>query len=84
MADGTSELGFDVARIRADFPILARSIHGKPLTYLDNAASAQKPRAVLDAMRFAYENEYANVHRGLHTLANAATQNGRPTSSVMP
>jgi cysteine desulfurase/selenocysteine lyase len=75
MADGTSELGFDVARIRADFPILARSIHGKPLTYLDNAASAQKPRAVLDAMRFAYENEYANVHRGLHTLANAATQN---------
>jgi cysteine desulfurase / selenocysteine lyase len=75
MADGSTANGLDVARIRADFPILSRMIHGKPLTYLDNAASAQKPRAVLDAMRRAYENEYANVHRGLHTLSNVATQN---------
>ena len=75
MADGTTERGLDVAKIRADFPILARTIHGKPLTYLDNAASAQKPRAVLDAMRRAYESEYSNVHRGLHTLSSLATQN---------
>jgi cysteine desulfurase/selenocysteine lyase len=75
MADGGADKGLDVARIRADFPILSRSVHGKPLTYLDNAASAQKPRQVLDAMRQAYESEYANVHRGLHTLSNLATQN---------
>jgi cysteine desulfurase/selenocysteine lyase len=74
MADGSTELGLDVAKIRADFPILSRMIHGKPLTYLDNAASAQKPRAVIDAVRRAYENKYANVHRGLHTLSNEATQ----------
>ncbi|WP_137390531.1 cysteine desulfurase [Rhodoligotrophos defluvii] len=64
----------DVARIRADFPILAREVYGKPLTYLDNAASAQKPKAVIDAVRHSYEMEYANVHRGLHFLSNAATQ----------
>jgi cysteine desulfurase/selenocysteine lyase len=64
---------FDVAKIRDDFPILGREVHGKPLTYLDNAASAQKPQIVIDAMRAAYENEYANVHRGLHFLSNAAT-----------
>ena len=64
---------YDVARIRADFPILAREVYGKPLTYLDNAASAQKPRAVIEAISHAYENEYANVHRGLHFLSNAAT-----------
>jgi cysteine desulfurase/selenocysteine lyase len=75
MADGGGDKGFDVARIRADFPILSRTIHDKPLTYLDNAASAQKPRAVIDAVRSAYESEYANVHRGLHTLSNLATQN---------
>jgi cysteine desulfurase/selenocysteine lyase len=68
--DGT----YDVAAVRADFPILSRKIYGKPLVYLDNAASAQKPRAVLDRMRKAYEEEYANVHRGLHFLANAATE----------
>jgi cysteine desulfurase / selenocysteine lyase len=66
--------GYDVARVRADFPILSREVYGKPLVYLDNAASAQKPRAVLDRMRQVYENEYANVHRGLHFLANAATE----------
>jgi cysteine desulfurase / selenocysteine lyase len=65
---------YDVARVRADFPILSREVYGKPLVYLDNAASAQKPLVVLDRMRKAYEEEYANVHRGLHFLANAATE----------
>jgi len=65
---------YNVACVRADFPILAREVYGKPLVYLDNAASAQKPRAVLDRMRRAYEQEYSNVHRGLHFLANASTQ----------
>jgi len=64
---------YDVTEIRKDFPILAREVHGKPLVYLDNAASAQKPRAVIDAMTRAYEEEYANVHRGLHFLSNLAT-----------
>jgi cysteine desulfurase / selenocysteine lyase len=66
--------GYDVAKIRADFPILSREVYGKPLVYLDNAASAQKPRAVLDRMREVYEREYSNVHRGLHFLANASTE----------
>ncbi len=65
---------YDVARIRADFPILAMQVYGKPLVYLDNAASAQKPQAVLDRLNTAYTSEYANVHRGLHYLANAATE----------
>src|SRR5262245_8657682 len=65
---------YDVARIREDFPILAMQVYGKPLVYLDNAASAQKPRAVLDRLERAYTSEYANVHRGLHYLANAATE----------
>ena len=64
---------YDVERIRADFPILAERPYGKPLVYLDNAASAQKPKAVLDRLAHFYEHEYANVHRGLHYLANAAT-----------
>jgi cysteine desulfurase/selenocysteine lyase len=64
---------YDVAAIRADFPILSERPYGKPLVYLDNAASAQKPRAVIDRMVHVYEHEYANVHRGLHYLANAAT-----------
>ncbi len=64
---------FDINAIRADFPILARQVHGKPLVYLDNGASAQKPSAVIDAMTHVMENEYANVHRGLHFLSNAAT-----------
>ncbi len=63
----------DVARIRADFPILFREVYGKPLVYLDNGASAQKPLPVLEAMDHAYRFEYANVHRGLHYLSNAAT-----------
>lgn len=63
-----------VQRLRGDFPILTQTIHGRPLVYLDNAASAQKPRAVLDAMQAAYEGFYANVHRGLHTLSERATE----------
>jgi len=65
---------YDVARVRADFPALAMQVYGKPLVYLDNAASAQKPSAVLERMTEAYSYEYANVHRGLHYLANAATE----------
>ncbi len=65
---------YDVMKLRADFPILAEMPYGKKLVYLDNAASAQKPRAVIDRMVHAYEHEYANVHRGLHYLANAATE----------
>jgi cysteine desulfurase / selenocysteine lyase len=65
---------YDVDRIREDFPILAMPVYGKPLVYLDNAASAQKPKAVLDRLYHAYTAEYANVHRGLHYLANAATE----------
>ena len=64
---------YDVAKIRADFPILAREVNGKPLVYLDNGASAQKPQVVIDAITNAYANEYANVHRGLHYLSNLAT-----------
>ncbi len=64
---------YDVEKIRADFPILSERPYGKPLVYLDNAASAQKPRAVLDRLQHFYQHEYANVHRGLHFLANAAT-----------
>ena len=65
--------GYDIEAIRADFPILHREVHGKPLVYLDNGASAQKPTQVIEAVSHAYENEYANVHRGLHFLSNAAT-----------
>ncbi|MGC2141910.1 MAG: aminotransferase class V-fold PLP-dependent enzyme, partial [Methylovirgula sp.] len=64
----------DVARIRQDFPILDLEVYGKRLVYLDNAASAQKPREVVDRMVHATYSEYANVHRGLHYLANAATE----------
>ena len=64
---------FDVEAARAEFPILGREVHGKPLIYLDSAASAQKPRAVIGAMTHAMEHSYANVHRGLHTLANETT-----------
>jgi cysteine desulfurase/selenocysteine lyase len=66
-------MSFDVAAARAQFPILKREVNGHPLVYLDNAASAQKSRAVIDAMTSAMENAYANVHRGLHTLANETT-----------
>ena len=64
---------FDIASIRADFPILSREVNGKPLVYLDNGASSQKPQVVIDAVTQAYAHEYANVHRGLHYLSNLAT-----------
>ena len=64
---------YDVNAVRADFPILSRQVHGKPLVYLDNGASAQKPQVVIDAMNQAYAMEYSNVHRGLHYLSNLAT-----------
>lgn len=65
---------YDVTKLRADFPALAMQVYGKPLVYLDNAASAQKPKVVLERLQRAYTEEYANVHRGLHYLANAATE----------
>ncbi len=65
---------FDITQVRADFPILSRQVNGKPLVYLDNGASAQKPRVVIDAVTTAYAHEYANVHRGLHYLSNLATE----------
>ncbi len=70
----TKKGAYDVDRIRADFPILSLQVYGKPLVYLDNAASAQKPQAVLDRIQQAYTSQYANVHRGLHYLANEATE----------
>ena len=74
MADGSPVTAFDPYAVRAQFPILSRTVNGKPLVYLDSAASAQKPRAVIDAMTAAMEGSYANVHRGLHTLANETTE----------
>jgi cysteine desulfurase/selenocysteine lyase len=64
---------FDIATIRADFPILSREVNGQPLVYLDNGASSQKPQVVIDAVTQGYAHEYANVHRGLHYLSNLAT-----------
>ena len=63
----------DAQRIRADFPILSREVHGRPLIYFDNAATTQKPRAVIDALTYYYEHYNANIHRGIHTLAEEAT-----------
>jgi cysteine desulfurase/selenocysteine lyase len=74
MNDAIYPEGLDVARIRADFPILAQKIRGKPLVFLDSAASAQKPRPVIDAMRNAMETQYANVHRGLHWMSERTTE----------
>ncbi len=73
--EATRATGYDVEAIRKDFPILSREVYGKPLVYLDNGASAQKPQAVIDAVTKAYSEEYANVHRGLHFLSNLATDN---------
>ncbi len=74
---------YDVETIRADFPILSRKVNGKPLVYLDNGASAQKPRVVIDAISQAYSHEYANVHRGLHYLSNLATDNYERVRGIM-
>ena len=65
---------YDASALRGDFPILSRQVHGRPLVYLDNAASAQKPKSVLDAMQIFATSEYANVHRGVHYLSGAATE----------
>jgi len=63
----------DVERVREDFPILRETVHGKPLVYLDNAASAQKPRAVIEAEAAVYERYYSNIHRGVHSLSMRST-----------
>ncbi len=67
-------MGFDVAKVREEFPILSRQVHGKPLVYLDSAASSQKPWTVIEAMSRVMESSYSNVHRGLHSLANETTE----------
>ena len=69
----SAEAGLDIGRVRADFPILDRTVHGHPLVYLDNAASSQKPTAVIEAVRDHYENHTSNVHRGAHALSVEAT-----------
>jgi cysteine desulfurase/selenocysteine lyase len=74
MHPAVSNGSYDIAKIRADFPALAMQVYGKPLVYLDNAASAQKPNQVLERLQRAYTEQYANVHRGLHYLANEATE----------
>ena len=76
-------MSYDIERIRADFPILTREVHGRPLVYLDNGASAQKPRAVIDAMSEIYSHEYANVHRGLHYLSNQLTERYEATRATI-
>lgn len=67
-------MAFDVAKVREEFPILSRQVHGKPLVYLDSAASCQKPWTVIEAMSRVMESSYSNVHRGLHSLANETTE----------
>ena len=74
---------FDIASIRADFPILSREVNGQPLVYLDNGASSQKPQVVIDAVTQAYAHEYANVHRGLHYLSNLATDKYEAVRGIM-
>ena len=64
---------FDVARIREDFPLLKQTVNGKPLVYLDNAATSQKPQSVIDALVRYYTTENSNIHRGVHTLSQLAT-----------
>src|SRR5947207_44209 len=73
-ADAKSQTRFDVHHVRKDFPILRRMVHGKPLVYLDNANTSQKPRAVIDAVRRYYEEYNANIHRATHLLSEEATQ----------
>ena len=73
--DGTAnpQPDYDIDKIRADFPILSRKVNGKPLVYLDSAASAQKPNQVIESLVAAYQDTYSNVHRGLHFLSEAST-----------
>lgn len=72
-ASARARAGFDVAAVRRDFPILARSVHGKPLAYLDNGASSQRPSAVIAAVDDYERRHHANIHRGVHTLSQEAT-----------
>lgn len=74
---------YDIAQIRSEFPILSREVNGRPLVYLDNGASAQKPKAVIDAINHAYSMEYSNVHRGLHHLSNLATEKYEAVRGIM-
>lgn len=76
-------MSYDIEAIRADFPILSRQVNGKPLVYLDNGASAQKPQVVIDAVTRGYAEEYANVHRGLHYLSNLATEKYEGVRSII-
>ena len=71
---------WDVEAVRADFPILAQTVHGKPLAYLDNAATTQKPNAVIDAIAHFYRHDNANIHRGVHALAERATTFWHPSN----
>jgi len=73
MMPAANDTEYDVLRYRGDFPILSEEVYGKPLVFLDSAASAQKPRQVIDAVRYVYEHEYANVHRGVHYMSEHAT-----------
>src|SRR5204863_9457550 len=72
--NGASRPAFDVRKVREDFPILKSLVHGKPLVYLDNAATTQKPRAVIDAILHYYEGQNSNIHRGVHHLSEVATR----------
>ncbi len=74
---------YDIDAVRRDFPILSREVHGRPLVYLDNGASAQKPQAVIDAITEAYAHDYANVHRGLHYLSSIATEKYEATRRIV-
>ncbi len=82
-AGDNSTAAFDIDKVRADFPILAREVYGKPLVYLDSGASAQKPRVVIDAVRDAYENYYSNVHRGAHYLSQRSTDAYEEARSIV-
>ena len=73
----------NVEKLRLEFPILSRQVNGKPLVYLDNGASSQKPKVVIDAISNSYSNEYSNVHRGLHYLSNLATDNYERVRSII-
>ena len=73
-AKAADPLTIDVERVRGDFPILSREVHGKPLVYLDNAATAQKPQSVIDVIERYYREENANIHRGVHYLSETATE----------
>ena len=72
-------MSFDLEKIRGLFPVLHQEVHGRPLVYFDNAATTQKPQAVLDALRNYYEHDNSNIHRGAHTLADRATRHYEAT-----